>query len=228
METQMGTLDYQNRDNARREAGLVRSIFGPSRKEVWKQFAEQIGGSFTDTGIFGRSEIVAATGPWTITLDTFRSDGEDALYTRLRAPYVSKDGFRLSMYRAGFLTALLELLGRRDIRIGDAAFDQAFVIKSNMEEKVRLLLSSPDIRRQILSLPDIWIEVKDDDGWCGRHLPRDVDELYFAVAHASKNLDRLRGLFEVFSAVLHQLREIGSAGEEDPKVTLSCATQKPD
>jgi hypothetical protein len=229
MEAEMGMLDYQNGDNARREMGVFRSLFGPSRKEVWKQLAEQIGGNFADTGLLGRSEIVATIGPWRITLDTFRSDGEESTtYTRLRAPYVSKDGFRLSVCRAGFLTALLELFGRRDIRIGDAAFDQAFVIKSNMAEKVRLLLSNPELRRQIMLLPDIRIEVRDDDGWCGTQLPRDVDELYFAAAHASKNLDRLRGLFELFSAMLHQLHQIGSAGEDDPKVTLSCATQKPD
>ena len=47
-----------------------------------------------------------------------------------------KDGFRFTIYRSGFFTALGEALGMTDIKIGDAAFDESFVVKANSEERV--------------------------------------------------------------------------------------------
>lgn len=218
----MGTLDYQNRDDAKKETGFLRSLFGPSKKEVWSQLAEQISGNFVNGGFMGRDKVVANTGQWTITLDTYTvSTGKSSVtYTRMRAPYVNKDGFRFTIYRSGFFTAVGEMLGMSDIKIGDPAFDEAFVIKANSEEKVRSLLSDANIQMLMGAQPRIRVQVKDDEGWFGAQFPQGVDELCFVAVGIIKDLDLLRALFELFAALLHQLCHIGSAYENDPGIRL--------
>lgn len=218
----MDTLNYQNRDDAQKETGFLRSLFGPSKKEIWSQLAEQIGANFVSGGFMSRDKVVATTDQWTITLDTYTvSNGKSSTtYTRMRAPYVNKDGFRFTIYRSGFFTAVGEALGMTDIKIGDAAFDEAFVVKANSEDTVRSLLSDANIRMLMATQPRIRVEVKDDEGWFGARFPEGVDELYFVAVGVIKDLDLLRALFDLFSAILHQLCHIGSAYENDPGVSL--------
>jgi hypothetical protein len=219
----MASLDYQNRQDTSKETGFLRSMFGPSRKEVWTQLAEQVQGDFVQGGFLRSDKVVVATGQWTVTLDTYTvSHGESgsSTYTRMRAPYVNKDGFRFTIYRAGIFTAIGEALGMADINIGDEVFDKAFVIKANSDARVRMLLSDANIRRLMESQPRIRVEVKDDEGWFGARFPQGVDELYFVSAGVIKDLALLRGLFELFSALLHQLCHIGSAYENDPGIRL--------
>jgi hypothetical protein len=47
-----------------------------------------------------------------------------------------------------------------------------------------------------------------------------VDELCFTRVGVMKDLDQLRGLFELFAESLHQLCHMGSAYEDDPQVAL--------
>jgi hypothetical protein len=218
----MNTLDYQNHDDAKQETGILRSLFGPSKKEVWNQLAEQVNGSYIAGGFFARDKVVATTDQWTITLDTYTvSNGKSSsTYTRLRAPYVNKDGFRFTFYRSGLFTPLGEMLGMSDITIGDPSFDEAFVLKANNEQRVRQLLSNPAVRQLMNAQPRIRVEVKDDEGWFGTRFPEGVDELYFVTGGVIKDIDLLAGLFDLFSAILHQLCHIGSAYEDDPGVTL--------
>jgi hypothetical protein len=68
--------------------------------------------------------------------------------------------------------------------------------------------------------PRIRVQVKDDEGWFGTRFPDGVDELYFVAVGVIKDLELLRGLFDLFAALLHQLCNIGSAYENDPGVTL--------
>ena len=49
---------------------LLRSLFGPSREEVWQQLSQEIGGTLVEGGFWNGSKVVARHGEWTITLDT--------------------------------------------------------------------------------------------------------------------------------------------------------------
>jgi hypothetical protein len=218
----MATWDLQNNEEADRPAGFLRSLFGPSKKEIWRQLAAQISGDFQDGGFLGRDRVVARTDQWTVTLDHFaRSTGKSSVpYTRMRAPYVNKDGFKFTIYRAGVFSALGEMLGMYDIRVGDPAFDEAFVVKANSEDKVAALLASPGIRALMGAQPRIRMSVKDDEGWFGKQFPAGVDEIYFEAVGIMKDLGQLHALFELFSAVQHQLCHIGSAYESDPGLAL--------
>jgi hypothetical protein len=217
------TTSKSGSDDSREESGgLLRSLFGPSKKEVWESLARQISGEYVDGGFFGRTKVVVDTAHWKITLDTYTvSNGKTSTtYTRLRAPYVNRDGFRFYVARSGLFTPVGEMLGFGDIRVGHPTFDEAFVLKGNDETKVRLLFSDPQIMQLLAAQPRVKFEVRDDEGWFASRFPNGVDELYFSAYGIIKDISRLRALFDLFAAVLHRLCAIGSAYEDDPGVRL--------
>lgn len=201
---------------------MLRNIFGPSKDEVWRQLSSEIGAEFVEGGFWQGDKVQARVKEWTITLDNYTvSAGRNVVtYTRMRAPYVNKDGFRFKLYRKGLLSGLGKKLGMQDVEVGVPEFDRDFIIQGNDEGKIRTLFSDSTIRRLIQSQPDIQLEVKDDEGWFGASFPQGVDELYFQVIGTVKDVERLKLLYELFAEVLNRLCHVGSAYETDPMLTL--------
>jgi hypothetical protein len=202
--------------------GILRELFGPSKEEMWDQLSREIGGEFRAGGFFAESKVVLTHRQWQITLDTYVvSSGKSHItYTRIRAPFVNPDGFRFTIYRKSIFSGIAKLLGTQDIEIGDSYFDDEFIIQSSSEDLVRRLLAASDIRGLIQNQPDIHFEVKDDEGWFQKSFPEGVDELYFQTTGVITDVGRLKGLFDLFAAVLDQLCRMGAAYEKDPDVTL--------
>jgi len=202
--------------------GLLRQLFGPSKDDVWAQLAREIGADFDEGGFWKGSKVTAHVKEWTVTLDTFVvSTGKSTItYTRMRAPYVNRDGFRFKIYRRGIFSGLGRRFGVQDIDVGDPEFDQDYVVQGSDPEQVRRLLANPAIRALIQAQPDINLEVKDDEGWFGAKVPEGVDELYFHVVGIIKEVDQLKLLFELYATTLDHLCHIGSAYEQDPGISL--------
>ncbi|MVM32107.1 DUF3137 domain-containing protein [Spirosoma sp. HMF4905] len=203
--------------------GILRTLFGPYKEEVWKQLAREINADFVDGGFWKDSKVQATVNEWTITLDTYTvSTGKThTVYTRIRAPYVNMDGFRFKLYRKGLFSNLGKKFGMQDVEIGFPEFDDQFIIQGNDESKLQLLFKNPIIRRLIEIQPDISLDIKDDDGWLSTRFPEDVDQLTFKVVGVIKDVERLKSLYELFAEILNQLCLIGSAYENDPQVALS-------
>jgi hypothetical protein len=201
---------------------VLRQLFGPSREEIWRQLCSETQAEYVKGGFWKGDKVHVNYGEWTITLDTFTvSDGKTSTtYTRLRAPYVNKDNFRFTVYRAGFFSELGKLFGMQDVEVGYPEFDEAFVIKGNDEAKLRALFANQRVRRLIENQQTIRLTVKDDEGWFGTRFPEGVDELYFCVLGIIKDIEQLKSLFDLFAEVLDHLCRIGSAYEDDPKLTL--------
>jgi len=193
-------------------------LFGPSKSEVWRTLSAMVGGSFTDGGLIKGDRVDAKVDNWTVTLDAVKED--KAIYTRLRAPFCNPSGLRFSIARTGPCTELVKGLGFQEIIIGDHAFDEAFGVTGNNVAAVTSLLQDVKIRSILLTLPEVQFEVRDNDGWSGTQFPADCDELYFIARGAMKNINQLKGLFDLFAEVLHELTVIGAASEANPGVTL--------
>ena len=202
--------------------GLLREVFGPSKNEVWRKLAAEISADFVDGGFWKGTKVQGQVNQWIVTLDTYAvSTGDTTIvFTRMRAPYVNRDGLRFKIYRKGWLSDLGKLLGMQDIEVGFPDFDEEFIIKGNNPEQIRKLFMSSAIRELIQAQPSITLEVKDDEGWFGANFPDGVDELHFSVTGIIKDIDRLKELYELFGEVLNSLCRIGSAYEDEPGVNL--------
>jgi hypothetical protein len=117
------------------------------------------------------------------------------------------------MHRASVFSHLATLLGMQDIQVGHPEFDADFVIKSNDEAAVRALCSSERLRALVTAQPRLQLTIKDDEGWFGTRYPPSVDVLVFDVAGHIREVDRLKGVYEVFAETLHKLSVMGIAGE---------------
>lgn len=203
--------------------GFLRDLFGPSREEVWRQLAAEIGGQYVQGGFWKTDKVQARVRQWTVTLDTFtESVGEmHSVYTRLRAPYVNRDGFRFRIYREGFFSGLGRALGMQDIKIGDATFDRDFVLQGNNETQLKRMLADVEVRGLLQRQPCVHFEVTHDKGLFGFGAdPEGVDELYFQASGVICDLGQLKDLYALFAATLDRLCVIGSACETPPAVKL--------
>jgi hypothetical protein len=202
--------------------GLIREIFGASKGEIWSQLSQEIGADYEEGGFFKEGKVVLSHKQWDITLDTYtvHTGKSTIIYTRMRAPYVNRDGFRFNIYRKSVFSGIGKLFGVKDIEIGDSFFDDEFIIQGEPEHLVSRLLSNGMIRQLIQSQPNIHFQVKDDEGLFRKNFPEGVDELYFEVVGVIKDKERLKNLFDLFSLVLDELCRLGSAYEDEPKVTL--------
>jgi hypothetical protein len=202
--------------------GFLTGLFGPSKDEIWGQLAAQIGGEYEDGGWLGRDVLRVRVAGWEITIDTFtRSSGKSSqTYTRMRAPFLNKDGLRFTVYRSNLFSGIGKWFGLQDIEVGDPFFDKEFIIKSNAPDKVRRLLADDRLKQLIAAQPAIHFEVKDDEGWFGATFPDGVDELYFECRWVIKDEQRLRHLFELFALTLERLVQLDSAYPDDPNVQI--------
>ena len=167
------TFDERRRCNERwgvRRMSLLKALFGPSQKEIWRQLSSEVGGHFHEGGFLSTSAVQGRADDWIITLDTYtQSTGNThQTYTRLRAPYFNPEGFRFEIYRASVFSGLGKALGMEDIEVGHPRFDQDFVIKGNAPRRVRRLFDNEKIRHLIDAQPRIHLSVKGHDGWFGK------------------------------------------------------------
>lgn len=202
--------------------GMLRKLFGPSREEIWGQLAQEVGGHLVHGRLGKGTKVIAKVGEWTVTLDLFVVPAGNTVIpiTRLRAPFVNPDGFRFSISRKGLFSGIGKFFGMQDVEVGFPEFDEAFIIKGNNESQLRMLFSDSALRQALNAQKEVQFEVCDDEGWFGPDFPQGVDELRFYVGDEIRDLERLKGLFDLFAITLHRLCAIGSAYEQDPNVNL--------
>jgi len=202
--------------------GLSRRLFGPSRKEMWTQLSESVGGRYIEGGWAKGDKVEVTHNDWTLTLDTYAvSTGKvTVVFTRLRAPFVNPTGFRFLVYRKSIFSGIGKFFGMQDIEVNDPPFDDDFIVQGTDESRVRLLLASPKLRALIAAQKDLSFGVKDDEGWFGTRFPEGVDELHFAVPGVIKDVDRLKGLYDLFAETLDELCRMGAAIDRPAGVEL--------
>ncbi len=164
---------------------LLRSIFGPSKDEIWSSIAKDIGGKYIEGGFWKKDVLRYRHREWEILLDTYTqssgsgSNHSSTTYTRMRAPFVNKDGLYFKIYRKGIFSSIGRFFGMQDLEIGDSFFDENFIIKGNNPKQIKRLLNNEPIKDLIRQQRRIHFEIRDDEGWFGNSFPEGVDELYF-------------------------------------------------
>lgn len=195
------------------------SVFRHHRAEIWQQL--QGGLQSGGTGWAGEP-IRVRHGPFEVTLDQHAevTGRASIVQTRLRAAFHNRDDFRFRLRRHDWLVDLATMLGAQDLEVGDAEFDEAFVVSSNDDQRARQLLSDPQLRARMVASELDLLEVKDDEGWFGPEFPPEVDELCLCARQRLSNPEKLADLYEVFADVLNRLCHLGAAYERDPQIHL--------
>jgi hypothetical protein len=204
-------LDYQSRDDFRKEAGFIATLFGPTQAKTWQRFAEQFGAELEGTGgaLFPRPRVLVRSGRWTFELDV-RWSGEYAK-TRMRTAFENPGRFRFALSPEGLFSRIGKLLGMEDIEIGDSEFDGAFVVKSNQPERVRELLADGELRRLLYEQPDFEMLVRDTDRFAGPNFTRPLDELICETRGVVRELKVLHDIYDLCARAMEVMRGMGVA-----------------
>jgi len=195
---------------------IIRSIFGPSRDEIWAQIAAEYNGEFRDGGFMSKDEVHVLIDDWEILLDHFtRKRGKSRVrYTRIRAPFTNADNLYFKVYRKGFFSGVAKYFGMQDIHIKNEEFDNQFILKGNDEFKLTWIFDNTEVKRQLFQIDKIVLEIKDNTGkFWSANFEDGIDELYFERRGIIKDLDELRSLFELFAVVLAKITELDSGYE---------------
>jgi hypothetical protein len=194
-------------------------VFRHHRGEIWTELEKHL---MAGDQVWNGEEIRVRHGPFEVTLDQHAevTGRASIVQTRLRAAFHNRDDFRFRLRRQDWLADLAVLLGAQDLKIGDPAFDDAFVVSANDEERARLLLADSALRAEMVDADLDLLEVKDDEGWFGPEFPPEVDELCLCTRERLNDPERLAELYEIFADTLNRLCHLGAAYEEDPQVRL--------
>ncbi len=170
-------------------------VSGRAREAAWRQIAADVGGDYIPGRLFRSSKVVAPIKQGALTLETYSVPSGDSstTYTRLRAPLQNPAGFQFTVFREGLIGKIDKALGMQDVEIGIAEFDDAFVVQSNDEGKVRALLSNARIRELVQVQRSIRLRLTKKN------------ELVFEEQGVLRDVTRLRNLFALFGAILEQL-----------------------
>lgn len=202
--------------------GWLKEIFGSSQGEIWSQIAAEIGGEHIDNGFWKHDQLRYRHREWEMLLDSHTVYGGQysPSFTRLRAPFINKDGLYFRIYRESAFHGIAKYFGMQDIQIGDDYFDTKFIIKGNNVAKVRVLLADPKLQELIREQPDIRFEIASPDDWSSTRLTDEFDELKLECLGVITETRRLRAMFDLFCCTLNRLVRIDSAYADDPNVTL--------
>ena len=196
-----------------------RKWFRDSKEEIWRQFADQLGGDFEEGGWKKRVAVRAWHHDWEVVMDKYVvSTGKTTqIYTRIRAPYVNRDDFTFRIYRRHLFSGLGKAFGMQDIEVGYPEFDRDFIIQGNDERKLKMMFQHGGIRELISFQPNLHFRIREDEEMLFQpKFPPDVNELYYQSLGMIDNLTRLHDLFELFAITLDHLCDIGTAYEDDP------------
>lgn len=190
----------------------------PEKRKAWKRFCEETGADFSrekSRGLRKTDTIRSYYKNWIIKIDTLKK-GKKATITRVRAAYLNADSFYFRIYREGLFQSLQKRMGLEDVVIGYPGFDEDFIIQGNDQRKLQQLFSKESIRRIISWQPDIHLKNEVDESWKTHEEGRGVSIMEFKVMGLISDLHRLKDLYTLFSELLDQMVEIGSAYPENP------------
>ena len=189
--------------------------------ESWQQFCGRIGADCL-AEFWRGNKVPAPYKNWRIRVGHEDCpDGESSVtVTRMRIPFVNRDGFRFKLYRKDFFSALGPLCGMHPIKSGHPEFDRDFICARHRRGEGQELALRPSHPSISTSPTCERSEVRDNEGWLGVSFPAEVDELCFRAAGFIKDVEQLKLLFVLCAEILDHLCRTGSACEDEPELTL--------
>lgn len=194
-------------------------------RQNWMMFAQKNG--LQIQGSTHRPTIQGWLGPVYITLNTVvRGSGKNrTTYTQYHVTVNAPMPSGMVLYKEGFFSKVSKVFGGQDVQVGDAAIDQAFIIKANDLLGTHDLLSLSPVKKALLYA-------------ITRHPGLRVQERQLLVEHTGMtgDLAKIEGVFADLTylaqtldagyqelASRHQPRPRGTIVERDPDPSRAAA-----
>jgi hypothetical protein len=193
-------------------------LLGPSRDEILQRIAINTNGEFKKGKMFKSSCIKYTHEYWCYYLDDYsiQAGNVPIIYTRLRAPFINKKGFDLTIYKKTIFSNIAKTLGGQDIATGDPDFDEEWIVKGSSEELVKSILNYGNIRELIKNEEKLKIEIKRVEGKDNKVNQSTESQITFLVQDYMKDEDRTINLIRLIESLLDAFLVNGITVNESP------------
>jgi hypothetical protein len=174
-----------------------------SPDDVWKEFAREVGGTFTEFTFKAKRRVHFSSDEWILLLEMER---EHTAFTPpcIHAQFLNLEGVEFTIRPATLLTRIGRTLWFGHQVTGDADFDHRFSVEGHPPDRLAALLRDSDLRERLMR-----------EGGSLRTLPRregsrqhpHLDDLEFRFAKPAAELETLRGARDTLLAALRGLRD---------------------
>ena len=201
--------------------GLFDSIFGPSREEVWREFAIRVAGRYVKGGLLEDDCVRIPYGFWEIVLtesDEHFSEDIDKTRTKIEVLYLGRDDFVFNISDESLPASFGKLLGIQDIETGKKHFDDSFIIQSNSPSKVTQLFDSHEVIILMYKQTNFRLGAFERNGI---FIPCEtaLKKLYIN-SEKIRDIDQLENLFHLCTMLLDRMVLMGSVFEISPETKL--------
>lgn len=194
-------------------------LFGPSKKEIWCEFAAETGGVFIDKQNGGVEYHIMGHQLYIDTVYT-QAGNVPIISTRARIPIMLSQDIKLKIYEEGAFSNIGKILGMQDIETHDEVFNEKYIIKGDPEERVIAILNNANLRMLIAKIKKINLEIKHGEGIFGPAYPKKGGVIFFEVVKEVKEKELLHDILNVMQEMLYQMQTLNLVGENPPEVVL--------
>lgn len=183
--------------------------------KIFEQLAHDLNGEFIERNYDQSAKAKIALHKSYILFDNhteFRTAGHstvDLSYTRVVAPLKLKKEFIFTIERETILDKIFIFFGAQDVELGIAEFDKEYIIKSNDENMLKLILSKAEILEMIKRLGKVNLSISKYQGIWGDKLPENHFELSFFVENMINELDTFKLVYSLFVEIINQFNKYG-------------------
>lgn len=192
---------------------IYRSIFGKDYSSVWRQFAKESNGTYLPGG---EQKVEFPYKDHKIIFDTYThytnvgGSSRESEYVRAMVEFQSPDSLKLILIPQDLIETIAKLFGAQDIVIGDKAFDKKFMIKGNDEYKAQLILSNSSIKKALMELEFVRLEISNEEGLFGEKVNEGNYMLYYVSEEKITHIDQLNKMYRLFGDMLDVLTKVSS------------------
>ncbi|MDW3648261.1 MAG: hypothetical protein R8P61_14425 [Bacteroidia bacterium] len=188
----------------------IKELFGPSKKVVWEEYANQRNLELYQSKKGSVQRIEIPHHQLIIHLDTYvvHTGSSMIYYTRLRVPFNQIKAFDFRIFRSHMLTGFLKFFSYQDVEIGNPDFDHKFVIKGSDERMLKNMFRDHMFRKLLAKEKQFELKIHKAQSRLAKKLPEGVGELSYHVVGLIKDPVKLDHLTQMMKSCLDQLEKI--------------------
>ncbi|MGB6221597.1 hypothetical protein [Haloferula sp.] len=176
----------------------IKTFSGNNESEIWKQIAADLG----STEIFDYHAQINQGGHQTILIiDIDWGGGFEGGFelTIFSARLTSSSDYKFAIHNEEFIDEIGKFFGMQDVELGYPEFDRKVVVKTNNDERTRMLFSSQAVRSFIIGLGTDF-----NMGITGSAHDR---KLELAIEKGITDVETLQKIYGIFYDLLIQIDE---------------------
>ena len=174
-------------------------ISNATEEETWKQVKIQLANNNLSDSILIKDKQYSIL----VNIDIDLGGGFEGGFstTQLKSPIKTKSDFHFAIHKKNLLDDVGKFFGMQDVIIGDKDFDDAFIIKTTDEKRIKEILADANTKNILKSISHFTLSTEEGTE------ENAILEMY--IEEAITDTAFLKKIYQAFYSVLFQIDETG-------------------